>query len=99
MNFTYASHRAKFKDGVVKFSEAIDLVLETDAHIIVAAIGEGLGLGPVMGPQHGKDPPVAVSNPIFVDTDGDGFTPNGDLLGFPLPELSAENTTGDKEEN
>ena len=95
MNYTYASHRAKFKDGVVKFSEAIDLALESDAHVIVAAIGEGLTLGPVMGPQRGGDPPIAVSNPIFVDTDGDGFTPNGDLLGFPLPEVPAENGTGE----
>ena len=29
--------------------------------------------------------PCAYNNPIFVDVDGNGFTPNGDSLGFPLP--------------
>ena len=29
--------------------------------------------------------PCAYNNPIFVDLNGDGFTPNGDTLGFPLP--------------
>ena len=53
--------------------------------MIVAAIGEGLTLGPVMGPNYGgKLPPVAVSNPIFIDVDGGGFKPNGDLLDVPI---------------
>ena len=34
-----------------------------------------------MGPEHADDRPVAVSNPIFVDVDGNGFKPNGDSLG------------------
>jgi hypothetical protein len=29
--------------------------------------------------------PTAYHNPIFVDTDGNGFTPNGDTLGWDLP--------------
>ena len=29
--------------------------------------------------------PFAYHNPIFVDVDGHGFTPNGDTLGWPLP--------------
>ncbi len=29
--------------------------------------------------------PFAYHNPIFVDLDGHGFTPNGDTLGWPLP--------------
>jgi hypothetical protein len=29
--------------------------------------------------------PTAVSNPIFCDVDGEGFKPNGDMLGRPLP--------------
>ena len=28
--------------------------------------------------------PVAYTNPIFVDVDGQGFKPNGDNLGHPL---------------
>jgi hypothetical protein len=29
--------------------------------------------------------PVAFTNPIYVDTDGNGFEPSGDNLGHPLP--------------
>ena len=39
----------------------------------------------VMGQRFGTRPPIAVSNPIFVDVDGNGFQPNGDELGLPLP--------------
>ena len=53
--------------------------------MIVAAAGEGLQVGRVMGPGWGKQMPIAASNPIFVDIDGDGFQPNKDLLGLPLP--------------
>ena len=89
LNYTFASHREKFKDGTVTFDESIDIAFDSDAHLIVAAIGEGLALGPVYGPDQGKAPPTAVSNPIFVDVDGDGFQANGDDLGYPLPEQPA----------
>jgi hypothetical protein len=65
----------------MKFDQEISLRLARDSHVIVAAIGEQSKLGLVMGPEHGEDRPVAVSNPIFVDVDGDGFKPNGDSLG------------------
>ena len=84
-NFTRRTTADRFSDGVVKFEASLPLALEKDTHVIVAAIGEGLVLGPVMGPQWGKLPPVAVANPIFFDVDGGGFKPNGDLLDLPLP--------------
>lgn len=77
-----------FGNGVVKFERRITMTLEQDAHLIVGAIGEGLSLGRVMGDEFGKMPPVAVSNPIFVDIDGDGFQANGDELDHPLPVLA-----------
>lgn len=85
LNFTRRETPKPFTDGVVKFESEIALDLKEDTHIIVAAIGEGLQLGRVMGPRWGEKPPVAVSNPIFVDVDGEGFKPNGDLLDVPLP--------------
>jgi hypothetical protein len=29
--------------------------------------------------------PIAMSNPVFVDIDGNGFVPNKDLLDNPIP--------------
>lgn len=80
LNFTRKSTPDQFSNETVRFDQEIEFELTGDAHVIVATIGEK-GLGPVMGPDHANDPPVAVSNPIFVDVDGDGFKPNGDVLG------------------
>lgn len=81
LNFTRAGAGDRFSSGPVKFDQTIPLRLEADAHVIVAAIGEQSKLGPVMGPEHGEDQPVAVTNPIFVDVDGSGFKSSGDELG------------------
>ncbi len=83
LNFTRASHPHYFRDGVVKFDQNIPVTLEQDAHIIVVAIGESATVGPIMG-QRGETP-IAISNPIYVDVNGDGFQPNKDTLGAPLP--------------
>ena len=85
LNFTRKDNPDAFQDGVVKFERELDVELEKDAHLIVAAIGDGHVLGHVMGPEHAKDKPCAVSNPIYIDLDGQGFTPNKDTLGAPLP--------------
>jgi hypothetical protein len=79
------THPNLFKDGAVKFETEFELTLERDAHLIAVTQGEGLKLGPVMGPSWGDHPPTAVSNPIYVDIDNDGFEPNKDTLGYPLP--------------
>lgn len=84
-NFTRRTTPKYFSDGILRFAAKVPIELKSDAHLIVATIGEDLQLGPVMGPEHGKKPPAAVANPIFVDVDGGGFKPNGDLLGVPLP--------------
>ncbi len=89
LNFTRRTTPTQFGNGVVKFDASLNVDLKVDSHLIVAAIGEGLDLGRVMGQGWGKKSPVAVSNPIFVDVDGKGFKPNRDLLGLELP-LGAE---------
>ncbi|MFU7557968.1 CehA/McbA family metallohydrolase [Roseiconus sp. JC912] len=73
-------------DSVVKFDSSFEVELDSDAHIIVATIGEGMTMEKVMGPNYGKRAPIAVSNPIFVDLDGHGFEHNHDELGLPLPK-------------
>ena len=85
LNFTREQMPDAFGDKVVKFDRRIEIDLPTDAHLIVVAIGEKSQLGHVMGPEHEKTKPIAVSNPIFVDVDGGGFKANGDTLGMPLP--------------
>ena len=86
LNFTRSSHPQLFGDGVVKFEHAIPVRLEQDAHLIVAAVGEGLDLSTSFrGSRQQNWMPCAFTNPIYVDVDGHGFEPNGDTLGHPLP--------------
>ncbi len=62
-----STHPDAFGDKVVKFGQRLPLKLSGDTFVIVAAIGEKLELGKVMGSRYGKTPPVVVSNPIFVN--------------------------------
>ena len=63
---TRNEHPDQFGQGVVKFQQSLPIEVDSDAFVIVAAIGERLQLGRVMGDKEGKRPPVVVSNPIFV---------------------------------
>ena len=85
LNFTRSAQPDRFGSGVVKFDQTIPVDLKSDAHLIVVAAGEKLSMGPVLGPDHGKGMPIAVSNPIYVDVNGGGFRHNGDTLDAPLP--------------
>ncbi len=78
LNFT------DMRDGVVKFDRQITIALAKDAHLIVVAVGERSSTAPVMGPNGGR--PIAISNPIYVDVDGNGFVASKDTLGHPLPK-------------
>lgn len=90
LNFTRRSTPDRFGQGAVKFDQQLPLELSEDTHVIVVAAGEGRPLGDVMGPDHARDMPIAISNPIFVDVDGGGFKANGDTLGAPLPVTSGK---------
>ncbi len=85
LNFTRETTPERFGPGVLKFDHKMKVKLQRDTHIVVLAIGQGLQLGDVLGPNYGRMPPVALSNPVFVDVDGNGFQANGDTLGYPLP--------------
>ncbi len=86
LNFTRKSHPQWFQDGVVKFDRTIDVRLSEDSHLIVVAYGENFDLTTGYGTSsQAKLKPCAYNNPIFVDADGGGFTPNGDTLGYDLP--------------
>lgn len=85
-NFTRQTHADWFSNGIIKFERTIAVPLSQDAHIIVVAVGEKFDLSTGYGtsPQS-RLKPFAYHNPIFVDVDGSGFTPDGDLLDWPLP--------------
>ena len=86
LNFTRKSHPKFFSDGVLKFEQTIPVPLTADAHLIVVAYGENFDLKTGFGTSgQSAAKPCAYNNPIFVDLDGNGFTPSGDNLGFPLP--------------
>jgi hypothetical protein len=84
-DYSRESHPDMFGDGVVKFEQQLSVTVESDAHIIVVTGGEGLQLGPVMGPDSGVVPPAALTNPFWVDVDGGDWTPSQDTLDSPLP--------------
>jgi hypothetical protein len=90
LNFTRSTTPDRFTGGTVKFDHALPLSVASDTHVIVVAAAEKSTLGPVMGPEHAKDMPIAVSNPIFVDVDGNGFKANGDTLDAPLPVMAGK---------
>ena len=89
LNFTRSTASDSFVAGpdASGFEREVPLKLAKDAHIIVIATGEKSKLGAFQGP-YADQAPTAVSNPIFVDADGNGFRANKDTLGAPLPVSS-----------
>ncbi|MEZ6128651.1 MAG: CehA/McbA family metallohydrolase [Planctomycetaceae bacterium] len=85
LHFTRTDHADRFTDDVVKFDQTLDVDLKQDSHIVVVTGHRTELLGDVMGPEGGAQHPAALTNPVFVDIDGDGFKPNQDTLDFPLP--------------
>jgi hypothetical protein len=61
----------------LRFSGGIDLHVERDAYVVVMVSGD-VPLSPVLATDQGQPPatPLAITNPIYLDRDGDGrFTP------------------------
>lgn len=85
LTFTRDENPEAFSNGTVKFQKALNIKLEEDAHLIVVTGHRTSRLGSVMGPSGGAQHPAALTNPVFVDIDGNGFKPNKDTLGYPLP--------------
>lgn len=88
LTFTRKEHPELFRDrssGPLRFEHAVQLTLKEDSHIVVVTGHRTETLGDVAGPSWGTDHPAALTNPVFVDVDGNGFSANKDTLGFPLP--------------
>ena len=84
LQFTRKNNSAMFKNDVVKFDQTLNVTLTEDSHLVVVTGHRTQQLGDVAGPQ-GAQYPAALTNPVFVDVDGNGFDANKDTLGFPLP--------------
>lgn len=85
LTFTRDKNPDMFGTGPVKFSQNVDVELTEDAHLIVLTGHRSEVVGDIMGPFYGTQHPTALSNPVFVDIDGDGFKANKDTLDIPLP--------------
>lgn len=84
-DFRQKEHPELFTSEVVRFEKTLVLDLKEDSHLIAYTVGEGERLGDPLGPSWGRSAPVAMSNPVYVDLDGEGFEPNGDWLDLPKP--------------
>ncbi len=56
--------------GLIKLSTEVRLTLDADAHVVVAVFGDGSG--PLGLPSAGSTTPRLLTNPIYVDVDGNG---------------------------
>ena len=85
LTFSRDTHPDMFGKDVVKFDHTVDVELTEDAHLVVLTGHRTQVLGDIMGPMWGTQHPTALSNPVFVDITGDGFTANKDTLDVALP--------------
>ncbi len=85
LTFSRDTHPDMFAAGTVKFDQSVDITLDGDAHIVVVTGHRTELLGDVQGPQWGTQHPAALTNPIFVDVDANGFEASKDTLDHPLP--------------
>ena len=86
LNITAEKNPKMFKKTPTVFETTFSLDLKEDTHLIVVAMGENADLKTGYGTSTNASlKPCAYINPIWVDTDGNGFQPNKDTLGWPLP--------------
>ena len=84
-DYTREKNPDLFRGGVVKFERSLEIDLKSDAHLVVVTGDVGGDLTEIYGKEMGKAQPAAMTNPIFVDVDGNGFVSNKDTLDAPLP--------------
>lgn len=80
LTFARSTHPDQFGKGVVKFDQQIPLQLAQDTHVMVLVTGQGQNLRLRKEGDGGKMTHIALSNPIYVDVDGNGFKPHSPVL-------------------
>lgn len=84
--YTNESHPDLFRNEPMQFKHDFLLDIKQDAHVIIVASGyKAFSWADSSGNRKAVDPFV-VSNPFFLDLEGDGFTANKDKLSDSLPK-------------
>ncbi len=61
------------REALVDFEGALRVPVAVDAHVVVLAVG------PALGATWGGEPTFVLANPVWVDPDGGGITPLGNV--------------------
>lgn len=86
LTFTRDQQPELFGADSVQFDRTLNFQITEDSHLIAITGHRTALLGDVQGPEWaGRQHPAALTNPVFVDLQGDGFQANRDTLDFPLP--------------
>jgi hypothetical protein len=67
-------------EALVDFEGELHVPVDSDAHLVVLAVG------PALGHTWGDKPTFALANPVWVDVDGGGITPHGNVAAA-VPDL------------
>ena len=82
-NFTQSTHPILFKNSSLQFMHSFSLDLENDANVIIVATNNELD--ETLKDNNNGRHVIAIANPFFIDIDNNGYVPNSDTLGEPLP--------------
>ncbi|MEX2410045.1 MAG: CehA/McbA family metallohydrolase [Candidatus Paceibacterota bacterium] len=90
LNFTKIKRPDLFYKTGLQFKHTFQYKLDIDSHMIVVATGSGKTFYRDLTSVPELNVPTAITNPIFIDVNGDGFKASMDLLDRPLPVIKIE---------
>jgi hypothetical protein len=76
LGFRRGVHPDRFGTGAIQFDQRVALALGADTHVMVVVGGGGPNLRARGDASDVEQPHVAVSNPVWIDVDGNGFKPH-----------------------
>ena len=94
LTFKRADGAAGFvkESGPVRYEAKLPLKLDADTRVIVLAAGQGKNLRPLSSEEDKTFTAIAMSNPIYIDTDGNGFKPHSPVDDKVFTRLDASAT-------
>ena len=79
LDWSRTTHADRFFEDGDQFDASHSLKLQRDTYIIVYATGSGPNLRARKDENDAQAPHIAVTNPIYVDVDGNGFEPRSPI--------------------